>query len=84
MTAMTPISDDHPLKQAWDAYKATDDYANSKNWAMQISPLVQASDPDAEAKRRFDIMPREQRERHVEGSLWAAFMEGYRSAETKS
>jgi len=76
----TPIHNDHPLKKAWDAYRATEDYANSKGWALQISPMVQVDDPDAERKRRHEIMPFDQRERHVEGTLWAAFLAGFSAA----
>ncbi len=76
----TPIQSDHPLKKAWDAYKATEDYANSKGWALQTSPMIQVGDPDAERKRRYELMPFDQRERHVEGSLWSAFVAGFSAA----
>jgi len=71
---------EHPLRKAWEAYRATFAFQNSKGWALQISPMVQAGARDAERQRRFEIMPLEQRERHVEGSLWAAFMAGYTAA----
>ena len=51
MSAMTPVPKDHPLMIAWEAYKATDDYTNTKKWAGY--------------------------EQHVEGSLWAAFVQGW-------
>ena len=75
-----PLPKEHPLMQSWEAYKQTEDFANSKGWAMQIAPIVQHGDPDGEAKRRFDMMPREQRESHVDGALWAAFAAGYDAA----
>ena len=78
--AQTPCPPEHPLRQAWDAYKATHAFENSKGWAMQIAPMVQAGDREGERKRRFEIMSLEQRERHVEGSLWAAFMAGFHAA----
>lgn len=31
---MAPVPEDHPLMVAWNAYKATDDYANSRKWAI--------------------------------------------------
>ena len=71
-----PVPDDHPMMIAWKAYMATDDYKNSKHWAMTIAPMLQHGDPDADRKR-YSLMPVEQRERHVEGSLWAAFIEGW-------
>lgn len=30
---MSPVPKDHPLMIAWEAYKATEDYANSRTWA---------------------------------------------------
>lgn len=75
--AQAAVPAESPLMQAWTAYKQTEDYANGKAWALHIAPIVHAGDPEGEAKRRFDLMPLEQRERHVEGALWAAFMAGF-------
>jgi hypothetical protein len=33
--ADTPVSPDSPLMKAWEAYKATDEYANTAYWALQ-------------------------------------------------
>ncbi len=33
MTVSTPVPKDHPLMIEWDAYKATEEYANTKRWA---------------------------------------------------
>lgn len=54
MSTMAPVPKDDPLMIAWEAYTATDKYANTKRWAIH---------PE-----------------HVEGSLWAAFMEGFKAA----
>ena len=54
MSAETPLRKDHPLMIAWELYKSTEDFENTRRWA--------------------------QYEAHVTGSLWAAFMEGWRSA----
>lgn len=75
--AMQPVPNDDPVMIAWRAYIATDDYQNSKNWALQIAPMVHAGDPDGELKRRHELMPFGQRAQHVEGSLWAAFIAGW-------
>lgn len=77
---MTECPMEHPLRKAWEAYKATSAFQNSKGWALQIAPIVQAGSPVAERQRRFELMPFDERERHVEGSLWAAFMAGYSAA----
>ncbi|HEU4344033.1 MAG TPA: DUF2829 domain-containing protein [Candidatus Binatia bacterium] len=51
MPTETPIPKDHPLMVAWEAYKATPDYANTRKWASH--------------------------DEHVDGSLWAAFSQGW-------
>lgn len=33
MGAMTALPPDHPLMEAWNAHKATDEYQNSLRWA---------------------------------------------------
>jgi hypothetical protein len=54
MSTETPVPVDHPLRKAWDAYKARDTYSNTRRWALH--------------------------EDHVDGSLWAAFAEGWEAA----
>lgn len=76
----TAVPEDHPLMVAWKVYKETAEFKNSKKWALTIAPMIQAGDPDAERKR-FSLMPIEQREVYVEGSLWAAFMAGFSAHE---
>ena len=53
--AMTKLPDDSPILIAFNQYKATQSYENTKKWALY---------PE-----------------HVEGSLWAAFMEGWELCE---
>lgn len=52
--AMAPVPADDPLMVAWEAYKSTPEYENTRKWALV--------------------------ERHVDGSLWAAFEAGFRSS----
>jgi hypothetical protein len=54
MTTQTALPSNHPEMKAWERYKGTPNYANTKNWATD--------------------------EKHTEGSLWAAFDEGYHAA----
>lgn len=35
MPTETPIAKDDPLMKAWEAYKATDDFANTRHWALK-------------------------------------------------
>lgn len=77
--AETPVAKDDPLSIAWEAYRATANYKSAKHWALVIAPLIQAGHPDAE-RLRYGLMPIDQRENHVEGSLWAAFLAGYEAA----
>jgi len=51
MSVQTPVDKTSPLWKAWEAYKAGDEYENTKRWAT---------------------VPE-----HTEGSLWAAFCEGF-------
>lgn len=48
------VSADHPMLIAWEQYKQTSDYANTKKWAAH--------------------------DEHVDGSLWASFVQGYNAA----
>jgi hypothetical protein len=43
MSASSPVPTDHPLMKAWTAYKATDDYANTKRWAGLYSEATDGS-----------------------------------------
>lgn len=79
MKAATPAAKDSPLMIAWEAYKQTEEFKNTLHWALTIAPMIQAGDPQAE-RRRYELMPLEQREGHVIGALWAAFMQGFQSS----
>lgn len=54
MSVSAAVPSDHPLMKAWEAYKQTEDFANSRKWAMH--------------------------DQHLDGSLWAAFEQGFRAA----
>ncbi len=77
--AMSPVPADHPLMVAWNAYQATEDYANSKRWALRLRPSAQVGSPEAETTDQ-EIATLKTREQFVEGSLWAAFMAGFNAA----
>lgn len=55
MPVITPLPNGHPLMLAWESHKATEEYANTRRWALH----------DA----------------HVDGSLWAAFVQGWNARE---
>lgn len=57
MAVMMALPADDPRMKAWEAYKATPEYANTRKWALH--------------------------EAHVEGSLWAAFLEGLDSRDDR-
>lgn len=48
------VPSDHPLMVAWETYKVSDHYRNSRRWALHDD--------------------------HVDGSLWAAFEQGWAAA----
>lgn len=35
MSVEAPLPDDHPLKIAWEEYKQSKSYANTRQWALQ-------------------------------------------------
>lgn len=77
MSAHQALPKDDPMLVAFDLYKATAEYANSKHWALRVAPMFQAGEGrDATC----DLMPLEQRSRYVDGALWAAFVEGWNAA----
>ena len=53
---MQKVPDDHPLMIAWEEYKASGRFENSKQWLLRDAV------------------------KHVDGSLWAAFDEGWKAA----
>lgn len=78
-TAMAELPLSDPMRAAWEKYKATADYANSKHWALRVAPMFQVGEERAAV---CEMMPLEQRSRNVDGSMWAAFVAGYEAAKT--
>lgn len=68
MAAQTALPQDDPRMIAWNAYVKTEAFANSQKWA------VKAAYDDGR------IISPEMREQNVTGSLWAAFIAGFESA----
>ena len=76
-SAMSKLPLTDPMWADWEKYRATADYENSKHWAMRVAPMFQVGEDRAAV---CDLMPIEQRSRHVDGSMWAAFVAGYEAA----
>lgn len=66
---MRAMGKDEPLMIAWEAYRHTDEYANSLKWAMTADLHMTAS-PGVQRLQHP----------HTEGSMWAAFMAGWIAA----
>lgn len=75
--------------KAWTAYQQTEDFANTKGWAMALYTSRQMGQPakphpdnvaDAPEDAIINPVTLEHRERLVMGSLWAAFMAGFGAA----
>lgn len=77
MNAMAPVPKDAPLMIAWEAYKETDDYKNSHSWATRFIPDDDPAEVERVRASGANYFGKEQRIMAVEGSLWAAFMNGY-------
>lgn len=65
------VPKDHPLMVAWNAYKLTEDYANTLRWAK--TPTLRF---DAEAVGGAHVLDHP----YTEGSLWGAFVAGFKAA----
>lgn len=74
--AQSQLPAEHPIMIAWDSYKKSSEFKSSKHWALVIVPRY--DHPGAESG--CVLLPFDQRERLVEGSLWAAFLAGYKAA----
>lgn len=89
MNVSTACPADHPLMIAWKAYQATEDFANSKRWALALYTSRQGAEPatphadnvaDVPIDATVNVVDAEHRECLVMGSLWAAFMAGFGAA----
>lgn len=81
--AQTPLDENLPIMVAWHKYIETEEFKNSKHWAMRIAPMIQTDDPN-KRKRIEDILPHEMRDNHVQGALWAAFYAGWEAAKSEN
>lgn len=80
MNAMAPCPSDSALMKAWESHKATDEYANSYNWATRYIP---PDDPEEiERVRASGANPwtHQMKIQAAEGSLWAMFSAGWSAA----
>ena len=80
MNAMAPCPTDSALMKAWEAHKATEEYANSYNWATRYIP---PDDPEEiERIRASGANPwtHQMKLQAAEGSLWAMFSAGWKAA----
>lgn len=68
MPAMQKVPDDHPLMIAWEKYKVTEEAASADKWArtIRLSELLQG-----------EVIVSHP---YLEGSLWAAFVAGFKAA----
>lgn len=76
-SAMTPCPDDSDLMKAWKAYQATDDFKNSSFWANTSLKTRPERAVEIGLDPQANVATDEDRQRNVQGSLWAAFMAGF-------
>lgn len=76
MNAMAPCPQDSSLMKAWESYKKTEDFKTSLKWVTeeQRKPLMPPTDPTANGVSDFH------RDQWAQGSMWAAFMAGFKAA----
>lgn len=80
MNAMAPCPPDSPLMKAWEAHKATEEYANSHNWAVRYIPEDDPAEIELIRKSGANPWTHQMKIQAAEGSLWAMFSAGWRAA----
>lgn len=72
-----PCPSDSTLMIAWEKYKATDEYKNSLSWATRCIPDDDPAEIERVRASGSNPVTKANKEKYVEGSLWAAFMSGF-------
>lgn len=63
-TTQIALSEDHPMKRAWNQWCETDEFKNALRWAVETK---------YDDGRPIDDI---QREQHAKGAMWLAFTKG--------
>lgn len=74
---MSPLAKDDPRMLAWEAYKATEDFANSLYWATTDTMMRQGTAAEHGIDTRANVATSEMKAERAQGSLWAAFIAGW-------
>ncbi len=82
--AMAPCPPDSDLMKAWQAYKATEDYANTLYWTQADTRMRPERAEELGVDPLANRATYEMRQQRAEGSLWAAFMAGFDAAGGKT
>lgn len=82
--AMSPCPPDSELMKAWEAYKATEEYANSFSWVTRYIPEDDPEEIDRIRQSGANPWTRQMKMQAAEGSMWAAFMAGFEAAGGKT
>ena len=69
MNASAEVPRNHPMRAAWEAYKASGAYQASLRWATEVT--ITAHDGSNHINVRHP---------HIDGAMWAAFCEGWKTA----
>lgn len=80
MNAMAPCPKDSPLMIAWEAYKATEGYANSYSWITRYIPEDDPQEIERIRQSGANAWTRQNKLQAAEGSMWASFMAGFTAA----
>ena len=79
--ALAPCPADSDLMKAWNAYKATEEYANSYKWATAAVEHIVLPEPTDPNANRFT---EESYRRFADGAMWAAFTAGFAASGGKT
>lgn len=80
MNAMSQCPPESDLMKAWNAYKETESYKNSLYWASTDLRMRQERAAERGIPPEANRATPEMRRQYAEGSLWAAFMNGWDAA----
>lgn len=78
--AMAPCPSDSDLMKAWNAYQETDDFKDSLYWASTDTVMRQERAQELGVQPDANVANSIQKEEHVKGALWAAFLRGFEAA----
>src|ERR1700730_12440436 len=80
MNAVAPCPPDSAIMKAWEDYQDTADLENSYKWATRYIPQDDPEEIERIQQSGANPWTHQMKIQVVQGSLWAAFMQGWKDA----